>query len=136
MLESKRRLRHHTSNAGNENVSGIRLYHNPGCSKSRGALEILQERGVEVEVIEYLNQPPGSDELHGILQRIDEEPAALVRRDKHFESLGLDGEDYKTPETVVPLLLEHPKLMQRPVAIREERGLIARPSERVLELLD
>ncbi len=114
----------------------IRLYHNPGCSKSRGALEILQERGVKVQVIEYLDEPLESADLEEILQRIDDEPAALVRRDKNFESLGLDRESYKTAETVISLLLEHPQLMQRPVAILEERGLIARPSERVLELLD
>ncbi|MFP6639694.1 MAG: ArsC/Spx/MgsR family protein [Myxococcota bacterium] len=117
-------------------MSPIRLYHNPGCSKSRGALQLLEERGVEVQVIEYLNEPPGQKELEGILQTIEDEPSALVRHDKNFDGLGLDREAYTTPEAIVSLLLEHPHLMQRPVAIRQERGLIARPSERVLELLD
>jgi len=64
------------------------------------------------------------------------EPADLVRKDKNFKALGLDPGDYTTPEAVVSVLLEHPRLMERPIIIRGERALIARPSEKVEELLD
>ena len=59
-----------------------------------------------------------------------------MRKDKYFKELGLDEADYETREQVIGLLLEHPKLMQRPVCVRGDRAVIARPSEKVLELLD
>jgi len=62
-------------------------------------------------------------------------PAALVRKDKRFTELGLNAGDYVTVESVIMLLLEHPELMQRPIVIGGERAIIARPGERVLELL-
>jgi len=114
----------------------MRVYHNPVCSKSRGSLEILGERGVDVEVIEYLKANPSRADLERILDAIPDPPAALVRKDKRFGELGLDAADYETREQVVALLLEHPELMERPVVFRGEHAVIARPSEKVLELLD
>jgi arsenate reductase len=111
------------------------VYHNPVCSKSRGALEILGERGVDVEVIEYLKAPLSQADLERIVDAIPDAPAALVRKDKRFQELGLDAADYATKAQVVALLLEHPELMERPVVFRGERAVIARPSEKVLELL-
>jgi arsenate reductase len=112
------------------------VYHNPVCSKSRGALEILGERGVHLDVIEYLKAPPTRAELTRILDAIPDAPSALVRKDKRFGELGLAADDYQTKEAVVGLLLEHPELMERPVVFRGDRAVIARPSEKVLELLD
>lgn len=63
-------------------------------------------------------------------------PADLVRKDKNFEALGLDASRYVTKDTVIDLLLEHPVLMQRPVIIKGEKAVLARPSEKVLELLE
>ena len=117
-------------------MSEIRLYHNPACSKSRGALEMLQKHEAPIEVIEYLKTPLSRDQLDEILDLLPEDPAALLRQDKNFKGLGLDPEGYTSPEEVAQLLLKHPELMQRPIAIRDEKALIARPSERVLELLD
>jgi len=117
-------------------VADLLVYHNPVCSKSRGAMDILDERGADVEVIEYLQAPPDRAALEQILDAIDEPPAALVRHDDRFRALGLDAGGYQTRDAVVALLVEHPELLQRPVIIRDGRGVIARPSERVLELLD
>ncbi len=111
------------------------VYHNPSCSKSRGALEILVERGVEHEVIEYLKTPPDRATLERILERIPDPPAELVRKDKRFKELGLRADDYTSEAAVIDLLLREPPLMQRPVVIRGSRAVIARPSEKVLELL-
>jgi arsenate reductase len=111
------------------------VYHNPVCSKSRGALEILGEQGVDVEVIEYLKAPLTRAELERIVDAIPDAPSALVRKDKRFQELGLAAGDYVTKEQVVAVLLEHPELMERPVVFRGERAVIARPSEKVLELL-
>ena len=112
------------------------VYHNPVCSKSRGALEILGERGVDAEVIEYLKVNPSRADLERIVDAISDEPAALVRKDKRFKELELDAADYTTRDEVIAVLLEHPELMERPVVFVGDRAVIARPSERVNELLD
>jgi arsenate reductase (glutaredoxin) len=114
----------------------MQVYFNPSCSKARGAVEILRERGVELDVIEYLKEHPSRADLERIVDAIPDPPAALVRKDKRFAELGLDAADYETKEQVVDVLLEHPELMERPVVFRGERAVIARPSEKVLELLD
>ena len=114
----------------------VTVYHNPVCGKSRGALDILRERGVACDVVEYLKAPPDRATLLRILDLLAGPPGDLVRKDKRFRELGLDEREYVTREQVVALLERHPELMERPVAIRGARAVIARPSERVLELLD
>jgi arsenate reductase (glutaredoxin) len=117
-------------------VETLTVFHNPSCSKSRGALEILAERGVETDVVQYLKTPPDKKTLERIVDAIPNPPAALVRKDARFKELGLDAGDYTTKTAVVKLLLDHPELMERPVVFRGERAVIARPSENVLELLE
>ena len=112
------------------------MYHNPSCSKSRGALEILADQGVDHDVVEYLAAPPDRTSLERIVDSVGVPPGELVRQDRRFEELGLSASDYTTRDAVIELLLEHPELMQRPVIFRGERAVIARPSEKVLELLD
>jgi len=114
----------------------VTIYHNPGCSKSRGALEILREREVACDVIEYLKTPPDRATLARLLQLLGGPPGDLVRKDKRFKELGLREAGYVTREQVVGLLLQHPELMERPVVVRGKRAVIARPSERVEELLE
>jgi arsenate reductase len=113
----------------------VTIYHNPACGKSRGALEILRERGIAHDVIEYLTAPPDRAALGRILDLLPGAPAELVRKDKRFKELGLDQTRYTTREQVIALLLEHPELMERPVVIRGQRAVIARPSERVTTIL-
>jgi arsenate reductase (glutaredoxin) len=96
----------------------------------------LRDRNVEFDVIEYLKQPPSRETLMQFLDLLPNEPADLVRKDKNFKQLGLNADDYVTREAVVDLLLQHPVLMQRPVIIRGERAVIARPSDTVNDLLD
>jgi arsenate reductase len=117
-------------------VSEFTVYHNPSCSKSRGALEILEERGVETDVVQYLKTPPDRATLERIVDAIPNPPGDLVRKDKRFQELGLHASDYTTKAAVVKLLLEHPELMERPVVFRGKRAVIARPSENVLILVD
>jgi len=112
------------------------VFHNPRCSKSRGALEILSERGVDPEVVEYLQTPPDRATLERILDAIPDDAGALVRHDDTFKQLGLSAGDYTERVAVITLLLEHPELMERPVVFVGDRAVIARPSEKVLELLD
>ena len=99
-------------------------------------LDILHERDVACDVIEYLKSPLERSTLEHFLDLLPDEPTELVRKDKNFKELGLNDADYQSREQVLDLLLEHPKLMQRPVCILGGRAVIARPSEKVLELLD
>ncbi|MCW5893164.1 MAG: arsenate reductase (glutaredoxin) [bacterium] len=113
----------------------VTVYHNPACGKSRGALDILRERNVPHDVVLYLEAPPDRATLERFLTLLAGPPADLVRKDKRFKELGLDPASYTTRDEVVALLLEHPELMERPVVIRGERAVIARPSEKVEEVL-
>jgi arsenate reductase (glutaredoxin) len=116
-------------------VESFEVFHNPSCSKSRGALEILAEQGIETNVVEYLKAPPDRATLERIVDAIPNPPGDLVRKDKRFKELGLDAADYTTRTAVVKLLLAHPELMERPVVFRGDRAVIARPSELVLDLV-
>ena len=99
-------------------------------------LEILRDRGVEFDVVEYLKQPLDRAAFERILDAIPDEPAELVRKDKRFGERGLDAGDYTTRDAVIELLLEHPELMQRPVVFKGDDAMIARPSDKVLAFLD
>jgi arsenate reductase len=112
------------------------IFHNPQCSKSRGALGILNERGIPHEVVEYLKTPPDRGALARILALLGGPPGALVRRDARWRELGLAEGDVGTREQVIEVLLRHPELMERPVVVAGDRAVIARPPERVVELLD
>jgi arsenate reductase len=116
-------------------MASVTLFHNPNCSKSRGALEILREDEVEHRVVEYLSQPLGRETLERILDLIPDPPTELVRKDKRFAELGLDAHGYESAEAVVALLLKHPELMQRPIAVVGNKAVIARPSDRVRQIL-
>jgi arsenate reductase (glutaredoxin) len=106
----------------------VTIYHNPACSHSRGALAMLTDRGIAFDTIEYLKTPPTREVLEGIIAILDGPVAEMVRKDKRFEELKLNAADYTTKETIIPLLLQHPELMQRPIVIRGDRALIARPA--------
>jgi arsenate reductase (glutaredoxin) len=110
------------------------LYHNPACGSSRGALGLLNERGAEFDIIEYLKTPPTRADLERILKMLDAPPAELVRKDKRFKELGLSAEDYIDAKSVIAILLKHPELMQRPIVIRRGRATIARPPEKLSQL--
>ena len=112
------------------------MYHNPVCIQSRGVEEILRERGVDCEIVRYLDSPLSHEDFERILTLLPNEPSELVRKDERFQELGLNEADYQTPEQVIDVLLAHPELMQRPIIIRGNRAVLARPSEKVFELLD
>ena len=117
-------------------MTDVTIFHNQACSKSRGALAILEERGVHADVVRYLETPPDRATLERIVDAIDDEPRALVRTDDDkFKALGIAKADVTTRRQVIDVLLAHPEVMQRPVVFVGERAVIARPSERVLELL-
>ena len=116
-------------------VERIVFYHNPKCSKCQGALELLLERNARFDIVEYLKSPPNRTDLEHILRLLPDPPAELVRKDANFKALGLNASDYESAESVIELLLEHPELMQRPLAVRDDKAILGRPPEKLLELL-
>ena len=109
----------------------VTLFHNPNCSTSRKALDILRGLSIDFEVVQYLKTPPDRRTLESLVRKLEDPPADLVRHDGFFKELGLDPSEYTTPRSVVDLLLEHPRLMQRPVLVRDGHAIIGRPLERV-----
>ncbi len=117
-------------------MSPTRLYHNPSCSKSRLALELLRERGIEPTIVAYLQEAPSVAELRALLKLLALPVRALLRTgEPEYTQLGLDdptiGED-----ALVAAMHAHPRLIERPIFVRRGRAVIGRPAERVLELLD
>jgi arsenate reductase (glutaredoxin) len=115
-------------------VSEYRIYHNPRCSKSRNTLALLQEHGVEPEVVLYLQDPPDVATLRSLLARLGKRPADLVRKgEDEYRSLGLG--EHSSDEDLLAAMASHPKLIERPIVVRGERAVLGRPPENVLELL-
>ena len=96
---------------------------------------MLRAQGVEFDIVEYLKTPLHRTTLERIVAMLDTPPAELVRKDRRFEGLRLKSADYVLAEAVVALLLKHPELMQRPVVVKHDKAVIARPPERMLPLL-
>jgi len=113
-----------------------RLYHNPQCSKSRGALELLRERGVEPEIVAYVQQAPSVDELRGLLRMLGTDPRGILRTgEPEYAELGL-ADPSLDDDALLAAMHAHPRLIERPIFVHGDRAVIGRPPERVLELLD
>jgi arsenate reductase len=114
----------------------ITLYHNPRCSKSRAALEILESRGVTPAVVRYLDTPPDAATLKRLLKALGLDARALLRTgESEYDELGLDNPSL-SDEQLIAAMVAHPRLIERPVAFDGRRAVIGRPPERVLELLE
>jgi arsenate reductase len=113
----------------------IRLFHNPRCSKSREALALLRERGVEPDVVEYLKQPPTAAEIDTLLRQLAIEPRQLMRKGEAvYKELGLDAPAL-TRAALIEAMAQNPILIERPIASDGKRAVLGRPPEKVLELL-
>ncbi len=118
-------------------MSGIkaRVLHNPRCSKSRQALAWLRSRGIEPEIILYLETPLDVGQLNELLDQLDIAPQELLRSsESEFKSTGQDALSM-TREQVIAMLASHPRILQRPIVIIGKHARIARPAERIVELL-
>jgi arsenate reductase len=113
----------------------VRIYHNPRCSKSRQALQLLQDHDAAPEVVEYLKTPPTADELEGLLDLLGLEPRELMRRkEKEYKESGAD-DPALTRRQLVELMVRHPKLIERPIVVKDGRAALGRPPEQVLTVL-
>ncbi len=112
----------------------VRIYHNPRCSKSRSACAILQEKGIEAEVVEYLKTPPDRETLRTLLARLGLPAHAIVRTGEAVFKAEYQGREM-SEEDWIEAMIAHPILIERPIVVVGERAVVARPPERVLELL-
>jgi arsenate reductase len=111
------------------------INHNPRCSKSRAALQMLRDAGVEPVVVEYLQTPPNARRLEELLALLGVEPRDLIRKgEKEYKELGLDDPGVGR-KRLIEAMVEHPVLIERPIVVRGDRAVIGRPPERVRELL-
>jgi len=113
------------------------ILHNPRCTKSRETLKLLQERGIDLSVVEYLQQPLSKSELREVCALLGVKPLAIVRtKEELFGELGLSKDNGYSDAQWLDVLASHPKLMERPIVIHRGRAAIGRPPENVLSLLD
>ncbi len=119
------------------NRSDLCLWHNPRCSKSRAALDLLASRGVQPRIVTYLDQPPSVDELRAAVAALGIAPRGLLRTgEAQYMDLGLDDPSLDD-DAILAAMHAHPRLIERPLLLHDDgRAVIGRPPERVLELLD
>jgi arsenate reductase (glutaredoxin) len=114
--------------------SDFTIYHNPGCTKSRATLALLQEHGVEPQVIEYLKDPPSMAELASLAAKLGLTPEQLVRKGEEVFEPKYAGRALSDAQWL-QALHEDPILIQRPIVVRGARAMLGRPPENVIELL-
>ena len=117
-----------------EETCSMELYHNPRCGKSRNALAILQEKGIEPKIREYLKVPPTKAELETIISKLGIRPYDLIRRGEAVFKENFKGKDLND-EAWIEAMVANPILIERPIFVHGDNAVIGRPPENVLELL-
>ncbi len=112
----------------------VHIWHNPRCSKSRQALALLEEKGVEVEVFKYLDAPISKETLTSLLDKLGIKAHDLIRtKEALYKELKLSKELSETE--LIDAMVAHPKLIERPIVIKGDKAIIGRPPEKLIELL-
>ncbi|HAQ27362.1 arsenate reductase (glutaredoxin) [Stutzerimonas nitrititolerans] len=116
-------------------MTELTLYHNPRCSKSRSALELLEGRGLTPTIIRYLETPPTAAELQDVLNKLGIAPRQLLRTgEDEYKQLNLADSDL-SDEQLIEAMVAHPRLIERPILVAGDRATVGRPPEKVLEIL-
>lgn len=111
------------------------LYHNPRCSKSRQALAILEEQSITPTIIHYLDTPPDSDTLQALLAKLGISARELIRKgEEEYKALALADESLTKAE-LIAAMVKHPKLIERPILVVDDKAVIGRPPEKILTLI-
>ena len=112
-----------------------KIYFNPSCSKCRLTRELLNEKGVEAEVVEYLNAPPGKTELTEILAMLKLQPRELMRtHEAEYKDNNLDDESL-SHDQLIDAMIRFPILIERPIVVKDGKAAIGRPPETILDIL-
>ena len=113
----------------------VTIFHNPRCSKSRQTLSLIQEKNIDINIIEYLKTPPDISQLKQILKKLGYEPRQLTRKSEQiYKDLDL-GNENKTAEDLIIAMTQNPILIERPIVLSGEKAAIGRPPESVLNIL-
>lgn len=113
----------------------VTIYHNPRCSKSRQTLKLLQDKGVEPRIVEYLQTPPDAETLRRLIALLGISPRDLLRRkEAPYKELNL-ADPEKSDEEIIAAMTLHPILIERPIVVKDERAALGRPPEQVLDIL-
>ncbi len=110
------------------------IYHNPRCRKSRETLEILEQKNEDITIIKYLETPPNKEELSEIINLLGILPIDLVRRNEAIWKENFKGKDM-TDDEIIKALTDHPKLIERPIVIKNNKAIIGRPPQKVIDIL-
>ena len=111
------------------------VWHNPRCSKSRNGINYLDEKGIDYEIRRYLDEPPSVEEIREVLKKLGMRPRELMRtKEKLYRELGL--KDVEDEEKLIEAMAMHPKLIERPIIIRGDRAVVARPETKIDELFE
>ena len=113
----------------------ITIYHNPRCRKSREGLEILKESGKDFEIREYLKEPVTEEELQEVLEKLSMAPIELVRTEEKIWKENYKGKDLSDRE-LIRVMIENPKLIQRPVVVKDNSAVVGRPASNISELIN
>lgn len=113
----------------------VTIYHNPRCSKSRKTLALLIDNGIQPNIIEYLKTPPSTETLKQILNQLGINARDLLRpKEAEFKSLNL-SDPKKSEEQLLQIMHQHPQLIERPIVVYQQKAVIGRPPEKVLEII-
>jgi arsenate reductase (glutaredoxin) len=112
----------------------MKFYHNPRCRKSREGLMYIQEKGIEVEVIDYLKDPLSLHDLKEIVMKLGLKPVDIIRTQEEYYRKNLKGRNF-TDEEWLRIIVENPKLLQRPIVVEKHKAVIGQPPENINQLL-
>ena len=112
----------------------LKIYHNPRCSKSRQTLKIIQDKNVDVEIVEYLKDIPTVSELKGLLEKLGLEASQIIRKGESAFKEHFKGKDLSNDQWI-DAMIEFPKLIERPIVVRGNKAVLGRPPENVNELI-
>ena len=112
----------------------VTIYHNPRCSKSRQALELLRAKGVEPKIVEYLKTPPDAAELGRILKLMGKSPRDIVRKKEAAEA-GIDPATM-SDDALLQAMVRHPAVIERPIVVKGAKAALGRPPEAVLRVIE
>ena len=113
----------------------ITMYHNPRCSKSRQTLTLLRDKGIEPKIVEYLKTPPDAATLEHLLDMLGLEPRDLMRRkEKEYKENELADPELSR-NALIAAMVAHPKLIERPIVVKDDKAALGRPPEAVLDIL-
>lgn len=113
----------------------VTVYHNPRCSKSRAAMEYLEENGIEADVVKYMDSPPDANDIKELLSMLGMTPRELMRKhEKVFKDAGLDDPTF-TDDELIEAMAQCPSLIERPIVVNNGKAVLARPPETVQDIL-